>query len=182
MKPFRSQGGSPLSAIALALAGAALLTDAAPPPRAESLEAAYLAQNEAAMTTMVNGMSMRPTGDVDRDPEVHLRPYNAERLAVLFGVSVVEARKIVERFDDCPSQQVRVRDLAFSDEGAVLIDDPAVLIHHFYGDGALRSRERDCHAGGHIFGDLSGDPAHGLKLLSGSVIQRWSGSRCGRGG
>jgi uncharacterized protein (DUF305 family) len=41
-----------------------------------SAEAPFLALNEAAMTKMVNGMSVKPTGDVDRDFVAMMVPHH----------------------------------------------------------------------------------------------------------
>ncbi|MBP2293738.1 DUF305 domain-containing protein [Azospirillum rugosum] len=49
------------ASLALALAGAA------PALADDSGEARFLAENDAAMTTMMNGMAVKPSGDVDQD-------------------------------------------------------------------------------------------------------------------
>ena len=54
----------------LAGAGAALAEGFAPGrplPVASSVEASYLAENDAAMARMMRGMTIKPSGDVDRD-------------------------------------------------------------------------------------------------------------------
>lgn len=43
---------------------------------AKSGEAAFLAENDAAMTRMMDGMSARPTGDVDRDFVAMMVPHH----------------------------------------------------------------------------------------------------------
>jgi uncharacterized protein (DUF305 family) len=45
-------------------------------PAASSDEAAYLAENDAAMTKMMNDMAVRPTGDVDRDFVAMMVPHH----------------------------------------------------------------------------------------------------------
>ena len=106
-------------------------------------------------------------GDVDGDAEVDLGAHHAEGLAVAFGVGVVEAGDFFEGFDDGPADEVGVGDFAAADEGAVLIDDAAVFVHHLDGDGALRGGERNGDAGRHVFGDASGGAAQGQQLLAG---------------
>jgi hypothetical protein len=54
----------------LAGAGAALaegFSPGRPLPVASSVEASYLAENDAAMARMMRGMTIKPSGDVDRD-------------------------------------------------------------------------------------------------------------------
>src|ERR1039457_3685430 len=104
---------------------------------------------------------------VDGDPEVHLRPHQAEGLAVAFGVGVIDSGHFFQGFDNGPADQVGVGNFAAADEGAVLIDDAPVLIHHLDGDGALRGGERNLDAGRHVFGDASGGAAQGQQLLAG---------------
>jgi hypothetical protein len=45
-------------------------------PAASSGEAAYLAENDAAMTKMMNDMAVKPTGDVDRDFVAMMAPHH----------------------------------------------------------------------------------------------------------
>jgi uncharacterized protein (DUF305 family) len=49
------------------LGGAVRGQPAPPAPAQASGEAAYLAENDAAMSRMMKGMSIKPSGDVDRD-------------------------------------------------------------------------------------------------------------------
>ncbi|WP_181366131.1 DUF305 domain-containing protein [Cupriavidus plantarum] len=52
------------------------LAHAAPPAAPPAGEAAFLAENEAAMTRMMNDMDIRPTGDVDRDFVAMMTPHH----------------------------------------------------------------------------------------------------------
>ena len=121
-------------------------------------------------------------GHVHGDAQVDLRMHHAHGLAVDLGVSVVEAGKVLQRFQDGPADQVRVGDFALADQRAVLIDDAAVLVHHLDRDDALRSGQRNGHAGAHILGDLGGDAAQGLELRAGGRGGLRGGKRArGRG-
>jgi len=48
----------------------------AQPPAASAEESAFLAENDAAMTKMMEGMSARPTGDIDRDFVAMMAPHH----------------------------------------------------------------------------------------------------------
>ena len=111
-------------------------------------------------------------GDVHGDAEVHLRAHDAVRLAVALGVGVVERGQFAESLHHGPADDVRVGDLALAGDGAVLIDDAAVLVHHLDGDGALRSGQRNGDAGRHVLGNAAGGAAQGLKLLAGAGLDR----------
>jgi uncharacterized protein (DUF305 family) len=52
-----------VASLVLSLSSLALAGGAGPP----GTEAAFLAENDAAMTTMMAGMRIKPSGDVDRD-------------------------------------------------------------------------------------------------------------------
>ena len=122
------------------------------------------------------------TGNVHRDAEIDLGTDEAERLPVALRVSVIQCGDFGEGFDDRPSDDMRERDLAFAGDGAVLIDDAAVLFHHLDGDSALGGSERNKHAGAHILGNASGGPAQCLKLLAGGRLDgRGGGYGHGRG-
>ncbi|WP_241666801.1 DUF305 domain-containing protein [Muricoccus nepalensis] len=47
-----------------------------PPAAAPAGEAAFLAENEAAMTRMMEAMAARPTGDIDRDFVAMMAPHH----------------------------------------------------------------------------------------------------------
>src|SRR5262249_14967829 len=91
--------------------------------------------------------------DVNSNAEVYLRTRDAKRLAVLFGVSVIDSGDFLQGLYHGPPDQMGVGNLAIADKSAVLVDDAPVFVHHFDSDGALRSGKRNRHAGGHIFGD-----------------------------
>jgi hypothetical protein len=54
-----------ISGVALMIVAIAV-TGVAPAPR-ETSESAFLAENETAMTAMMDQMNIKPSGDVDRD-------------------------------------------------------------------------------------------------------------------
>lgn len=64
---------SALSAVALALSTHA---SAAPPPPAPGDETAWFADNDQAMTQMMNAMSIAPLGDVDQDFVASMVPHH----------------------------------------------------------------------------------------------------------
>ena len=45
-------------------------------PAASAEESAFLAENDAAMTKMMNGMAAKPTGDIDRDFVAMMAPHH----------------------------------------------------------------------------------------------------------
>src|ERR1017187_8702204 len=93
---------------------------------------------------------------------------DAEGLAVLFGVGVVEGGEVFDGLDEGPSDEVGVGDFAPAEEGAVLVDDAPFLVHDLDGDGALGSGEGDGEGGRHVLGDAGGGTAEGLDGLVGS--------------
>ncbi|MGF6998796.1 DUF305 domain-containing protein [Paraburkholderia sp. GAS32] len=65
------------AAVALAMSGVGILPSfAAGPQAASSDEAPFLQENDAAMTKMMADMSIRPTGDVDRDFVAMMVPHH----------------------------------------------------------------------------------------------------------
>lgn len=45
-------------------------------PAADSQERAFMAENDQAMTTMMNGMMVKPSGDIDRDFVAMMQPHH----------------------------------------------------------------------------------------------------------
>jgi hypothetical protein len=66
--------GSCLAISALALAQEAL--QHASPPAVQTEEGPFLAENDAAMTKMMNDMTIKPTGDIDRDFTAMMVPHH----------------------------------------------------------------------------------------------------------
>ncbi|MGF6780341.1 uncharacterized protein (DUF305 family) [Paraburkholderia sp. GAS334] len=65
------------AAVALAMSGVGILPSfAAGLQAASSDEAPFLQENDAAMTKMMDDMSIRPTGDVDRDFVAMMVPHH----------------------------------------------------------------------------------------------------------
>lgn len=70
--PPRWQRGMPLAVIAIATAaGGGTLTASA-----DSIHAAFAAENDAAMSKMMAGMAVKPSGDVDRDFAAMMIPHH----------------------------------------------------------------------------------------------------------
>jgi Domain of unknown function (DUF305) len=66
-------------ASALLIAAAPLWAADAPPqpsPPGGAAEAAFLAENDAAMSKMMTGMTVKPTGDIDRDFALMMVPHH----------------------------------------------------------------------------------------------------------
>lgn len=63
----RNAGRTAFLLAALLLTGKALATQGAGGHSGGRVEAPFLAENEAAMTRMMNGMAIKPSGDVDAD-------------------------------------------------------------------------------------------------------------------
>jgi DUF305 family protein family protein len=63
-------------AVALTASFLALAGDAASAPSTFAAEAPYLAQNDAAMKKMMSDMTVKPTGDVDRDFVAMMVPHH----------------------------------------------------------------------------------------------------------
>src|SRR5258705_12235441 len=59
-----------------AAAGAEVLIPSLPDEERVDAEAPYLAENDAAMTKMMNDMTVKPTGDVDRDVVAMMVPHH----------------------------------------------------------------------------------------------------------
>lgn len=77
--------------IGFALPPLAFAHDAHPAPQAAakaSDEAAFLRENEAAMTKMMNDMAAKPTGDVDRDFVAMMNPHHQGAI----DMAVIELR------------------------------------------------------------------------------------------
>src|ERR1017187_7426741 len=105
---------------------------------------------------------------------------DAEGLAVLFGVGVVEGGGVFDGLDEGPSDEVGVGDFARAEEGAVLVDDAPVLVHDLDGDGALGSGEGDGEGGRHVLGDAGGGASQQLEGFAFQLRGRGPGAR-GRG-
>jgi hypothetical protein len=107
---------------------------------------------------------------------------DAERLAVLLGVGVVDLRELTESADNGPADDVGVGDFALADDGALLIYELAVFVEHTDLDYALGGRRGNGEAGHHVFGDLGRDASEwGQFLVRGYGYGRERKLGCGRG-
>ncbi|MDR3535724.1 MAG: DUF305 domain-containing protein [Acetobacteraceae bacterium] len=77
-----------LAVAATLAAGAAspVVAQAAPPPAPRAAEAPFLAENDAAMTRMMAGMAVHPTGDVDRDFVAMMVPHHQGAIDMALAV------------------------------------------------------------------------------------------------
>ncbi|NYH99263.1 hypothetical protein FHX63_002059 [Cupriavidus plantarum] len=99
------------------LAAAAMpLAHAAPPAAPPAGEAAFLAENEAAMTRMMNDMDIRPTGDVDRDFVAMMTPHHQGAIdmaqAVLRYGKNEQLRRIAQEIIVDQQQEIAAMQLA----------------------------------------------------------------------
>ena len=80
--PRRTARVAVLTAVVLALLGALRVRG----QDEAAAEAAYLAQNDAAMTRMMKAMSVKPTGDVDRDFVAMMVPHHQGAIDMAIAV------------------------------------------------------------------------------------------------
>jgi len=78
MRSFRRRlrRSSVVLAALAAIVGTSAPTFAAGPAGTSAEEAAFLSENDTAMTKMMDGMSIKPTGDVDRDFVAMMVPHH----------------------------------------------------------------------------------------------------------
>ncbi|WP_179593566.1 DUF305 domain-containing protein [Cupriavidus plantarum] len=92
------------------------LAHAAPPAAPPAGEAAFLAENEAAMTRMMNDMDIRPTGDVDRDFVAMMTPHHQGAIdmaqAVLRYGKNEQLRRIAQEIIVDQQQEIAAMQLA----------------------------------------------------------------------
>ena len=65
-----------VAAVGFAIGSATLASAREPSRRSSSAEAAFLKENDAAMTKMMNDMAVKPTGDVDHDFVAMMVPHH----------------------------------------------------------------------------------------------------------
>nr|WP_121490579.1 DUF305 domain-containing protein [Cupriavidus plantarum] len=89
---------------------------AAPPAAPPAGEAAFLSENEAAMTRMMNDMDIRPTGDVDRDFVAMMTPHHQGAIdmaqAVLRYGKNEQLRRIAQEIIVDQQQEIAAMQLA----------------------------------------------------------------------
>jgi hypothetical protein len=75
----------------------ASLASGAPPRANPAAETAYLAENDAAMTRMMQDMAVKPTGDVDRDFVAMMVPHHQGAIDMALAVLRYEHNEQVKR-------------------------------------------------------------------------------------
>ncbi|MGV1759660.1 DUF305 domain-containing protein [Rhizobium sp. A22-96] len=109
-----------LAAVILATAGActALAQDPSPTP-ADSPEAAYLAENNAAMDKMMADMEVKPSGDIDRDFVAMMTPHHQGAIdmavAVLKYGKNEQLKRIAQEIIVDQQQEIAAMKLAIGD-------------------------------------------------------------------
>src|SRR6201993_4838760 len=118
--------------VLLAVAGtpSALAQEASPrsQPPAASDEAAFLKENDAAMTKMMNDMAAKPTGDIDRDFVAMMTPHHqgAIDMAVIelrYGKNEV-LRRIAQEIIVDQKQEIDAMKLAIGDKVTASVPAP----------------------------------------------------------
>ena len=103
---------------------AAQAAESAPP----AAEAPFLAENSAAMTKMMNAMTIKPTGDVDRDFVAMMAPHHQGAidmaLAVLRYGHNEQIRRIAQEIIVTQQQEIAAMRLAIGDPPPPSIASP----------------------------------------------------------
>jgi uncharacterized protein (DUF305 family) len=111
------------AAASLAIGGASLAAgqneSPAPPSNSVQDEAPFLAENDAAMTKMMNDMAVKPTGDVDRDFVAMMAPHHQGAidmaLAVLRYGHNEQIRRLAQEIVVTQQQEIAAMRLAIGD-------------------------------------------------------------------
>lgn len=97
----------------------ASLASGAPPQGNRSVEAAYLAENDAAMTRMMQDMAVKPTGDVDHDFVAMMVPHHQGAidmaLAVLRYGRNEQVKRLAQEIIVTQQQEIAAMHLAVGD-------------------------------------------------------------------
>jgi len=128
--------------------------------------------------------AIRP-GQVDRQPEVHVRRAHDRRLAVHLAVRGVHRGEVGERLDHGEADEVREGDLAAAAAGEVVVDHDPVVHEQLRGHRPDARRRRDLEAGLHVGHHPSRRAAQGGDVVGAARvagIQRRRGGRVPRGG
>jgi hypothetical protein len=112
-----------LAAASLAIGDASLAAGQnerlAPPSNSVQDEAPFLAENDAAMTKMMNDMAVKPTGDVDRDFVAMMAPHHQGAidmaLAVLRYGHNEQIRRLAQEIVVTQQQEIAAMRLAIGD-------------------------------------------------------------------
>ena len=81
-------------------------------------------------------------------------------LAIAVVETIIELGKLVERAQNSPGNQMRVRSFAAIIFLQMLVDDATVLIQQLHGDAPLRRSSGNREAGLHVLNDLKRGPAN----------------------
>ena len=108
-----------LALAALSSAALAFAEDATPASTALKAEAPYLAENDAAMTKMMNDMAVKPTGDIDRDFVAMMIPHHQGAIemaqAILRYGKNEQLRRIAQEIIVDQQQEIAAMRLALGD-------------------------------------------------------------------
>ena len=101
-----------------------------PPPQQAAIsdESAFLAENEAAMTTMMNAMEAKPTGDIDRDFVAMMAPHHqgAIDMAIIelrYGKNE-QLRRLAQEIIVSQTQEIAAMKLAIGEQVPASIPAP----------------------------------------------------------
>jgi hypothetical protein len=98
------------------------------PPATSSGEAAYLAENDAAMSKMMNDMTVKPTGDVDRDFVAMMVPHHQGAIdmavAVLRHGSNEKIRRLAQEIIVTQQEEIAAMRLALGEPLPPAISSP----------------------------------------------------------
>lgn len=117
---------------------------AAPPAAVSTEERAFLEENEAAMTKMMNDMAAKPTGDIDRDFVAMMSPHHQGAI----DMAVIELRYgkneqlrriaqeiIVDQMQEIAAMKLAIGELATDTTPAPTQPPsaPSTIVHHHPG-------------------------------------------------
>jgi hypothetical protein len=104
-------------------------------------------------------------GVVDRYAKIHTAICYVMRRPIDEIVARVYSGKVTKGSDDCPTNDVRERNLAAASCDKVLIDNPSILFQQPYGDLSIGSSGRNAKADLHVFNNAEVSSSNRLGAL-----------------